>query len=280
MGLGLDSRPDPVQLHGVSEERVHFKSLKEGRVYTKPPSGQPDFNGPVAPPAGCQAEEAAEYLHQDWKRRLKYAVLWGSGKFEGQGVGRDYVWPMGTLLSSTVDRAVTYQRVSGTGGPDCCLSFGKKGDVTSMRYRILGRTGLRVSEIGLGARTMGRNTDDQESLRALNRALDLEINFFDTSDKYQGSEEVVAQVLKTRRQEIILATKGGQIRRNVFEPSPAYLTECLEGSLRRLQIETIDLYQLHQAGPDAMKRGDMWELLDRWKQEGKIRYYGFLWPTA
>ena len=149
-----------------------------------------------------------------------------------------------------------------------------------MRYRTLGRTGLRVSEIGLGARTIGRDTDDQESIRTINRALDLGVNFFDTAESYGDghSEEVFAQVLKTRRHEMILATKGGQVGPKVLDFSPEYMRKDLEASLRRLQIETIDLYQLHNGTPEATKQLEVYDFLDRCKQEGKIRYYGVSLP--
>lgn len=151
-----------------------------------------------------------------------------------------------------------------------------------MEYRTLGRTGLQVSEVGLGARTIGRDTDDEESIRALHRAIDLGVNFFDTADAYGDghSEELFAQVLKTRRNEVILATKGGQVRRGVLDFSPEYITGALEASLRRLQIDTIDLYQLHNGTPEAVEQGDVFDLLDRFKRDGKIRYYGVsLWDS-
>ena len=152
-----------------------------------------------------------------------------------------------------------------------------------MRYRIMGRTDLRVSEIGFGARRVGRNTDDQESIRAIHRAIDLGINFFDTADSYGDghSEELFAQVLKTRRHEMVLSTKGGELymaqpRRRSFEPD--YITSALEASLRRLQTDTIDLYQLHNGTPEAVKSGGVMERLERHKQEGKVRFYGVsLW---
>ena len=152
-----------------------------------------------------------------------------------------------------------------------------------MQYRTLGRTGLRVSEIGFGAMTIGGEifgaTDDQESLRALHRAIDLGINFIDTADAYgQGhSEELLAQVLKTRRNEVILATKGGNqftVRQGLRNFDPDYITSALEQSLKRLQIETIDLYQLHNPSAEVMRRGDIFARLDRFKREGKIRFYG------
>jgi len=122
-------------------------------------------------------------------------------------------------------------------------------------------------------------TDDQESLRALHRAIDLGINFIDTADAYgRGhSEELLAQVLKTRRNEVILATKGGNqftVRQGLRNFDPDYITSALEQSLKRLQIETIDLYQLHNPSAEVMRRGDIFDRLDRFKREGKIRFYG------
>ena len=152
-----------------------------------------------------------------------------------------------------------------------------------MHYRTLGRTGLRVSDVGFGAMTIGGEvfgaTDDQESLRALHRALDLGMNFIDTADAYgRGhSEELIAQVLKTRRNEVVLATKGGNqftVRQGLRNFDPDYITSALEASLKRLQIETIDLYQLHNPSQEVMRRGEIFARLDRCKREGKIRFYG------
>src|SRR5215831_8298765 len=152
-----------------------------------------------------------------------------------------------------------------------------------MHYRTLGRTGLKVSDIGFGAMTIGGEvfgaTDDQESLRALHKALDLGMNFIDTADAYgRGhSEELLAQVLKTRRNEVVLATKGGNqftVRQGLRNFDPDYIASALEASLKRLQIETIDLYQLHNPPQEVMRRGEIFARLDRCKREGKIRFYG------
>ncbi|MGE0680202.1 MAG: aldo/keto reductase [Candidatus Binatia bacterium] len=152
-----------------------------------------------------------------------------------------------------------------------------------MQYRTLGRTGLQVSDVGFGAMTIGGEifgvTDDQESLRTLHRALDLGMNFIDTADAYgRGhSEELLAQLLKTRRKEVILATKGGNqftVRQGLRNFDPDYITSALEASLKRLQIDAIDLYQLHNPSPEVMRRGEIFERLDRFKREGKIRFYG------
>ena len=152
-----------------------------------------------------------------------------------------------------------------------------------MQYRTLGRTNLRVSDVGFGAMTIGGEifgaTDDQESLRALHRALDIGLNFIDTADAYgRGhSEELLGQLLKTRRKEVVLATKGGNqftVRQGLRNFAPDYITSALEASLKRLQIDTIDLYQLHNPSPEVMRQGAIFERLDRFKREGKIRFYG------
>src|ERR1700730_5421026 len=152
-----------------------------------------------------------------------------------------------------------------------------------MEYHTLGRTGLRVSDIGFGAMTIGGEifgaTDDSESLRALNRALDLGMNFIDTADAYGHghSEELIARLLTTRRQEVVLATKGGNqftVRQGLRNFDPDYITAALEQSLKRLQIETIDLYQLHNPSQEVMRRGEIFDRLERFKRKGKIRFYG------
>jgi aryl-alcohol dehydrogenase-like predicted oxidoreductase len=158
-----------------------------------------------------------------------------------------------------------------------------------MEYRTLGRTGLRVSDVGFGAMTIGGEvfgaTDDRESLRALHHALDVGMNFFDTADAYgRGhSEELIAQVLKTRRKEVVLATKGGNqytVRQGLRNFDLDYISGALEASLKRLQIDTIDLYQLHNPSAEVMRRGEIFELLDRFRREGKIRFYGVSLETT
>ncbi len=158
-----------------------------------------------------------------------------------------------------------------------------------MEYRTLGRTGLRVSDVGFGAMTIGGEvfgaTDDNESLKALHHALDVGMNFIDTADAYGHghSEELIAQVLKTRRKEVVLATKGGNqymVRQGLRNFEPEYISGALERSLQRLQIDAIDLYQLHNPSAEVMQRGEIFELLDRFKREGKIRFYGVSLETV
>jgi aryl-alcohol dehydrogenase-like predicted oxidoreductase len=90
-------------------------------------------------------------------------------------------------------------------------------------------------------------------------------------------------VLKTRRKEVVLATKGGNqytVRQGLRNFDPAYIAGALEQSLRRLQIDAIDLYQLHNPSAEVMRHGEIFDLLDRVKREGKIRHYGVSLETA
>ena len=87
---------DNVSLDELRE--AAFLALHKVRVYTKAPTGQPDFDAPILLKRGSAVEDTAQALHKDWRRRLKYALLWGSGKFDGQRVGRDYVVSDGDVL--------------------------------------------------------------------------------------------------------------------------------------------------------------------------------------
>jgi aryl-alcohol dehydrogenase-like predicted oxidoreductase len=152
-----------------------------------------------------------------------------------------------------------------------------------MQYRILGKTGLRVSAVGLGTMVHAGHfgpMNDSESLDAIDAAMDLGVNFIDTSDAYGAgySENLLGQALRGKRDRVILATKGGNVmvgpdrgRRNF---SPEYISRVMDESLKRLQTDYIDLYQLHNPTVDVIERGDVWEVLDRAKQAGKIRHYG------
>src|SRR5450756_2886557 len=123
-----------------------------------------------------------------------------------------------------------------------------------MEYRELGRTGWKVSTVGLGTWAMGSSwgaVDDRESLATLNRALDLGVNFFDTADVY-GSEPLLGRLRRQRSEPFYIATKLGAR----LNPDPrAYdrknMTASVEGSLRDLGVETIDLMQLHVPPPEV-----------------------------
>lgn len=150
-----------------------------------------------------------------------------------------------------------------------------------MLYRELGRTGWRVSGVSFGAWAIGSawgpvNTDD--SLRALHRAVDLGVNFFDTADVYGDghSERLLAQLKRKRSEEIIVATKAG--RRLDPHLADGYnaknLTAFVERSLCNLNAETLDLLQLHCPPTEVYYRPEVFAALDDLAAQGKIRYYG------
>jgi aryl-alcohol dehydrogenase-like predicted oxidoreductase len=156
-----------------------------------------------------------------------------------------------------------------------------------MKKRTLGSTDLQVSEIGFGAWAIGGNahgnsygpTDNAESIRAIETAVSLGCTFFDTADFYGHgqSEELLGKALKSYRKDIIIATKGG--RDFYHEPpglnfSEEYLTFAVEQSLKRLDTDHIDLYQLHNPPFSLIERGHVFDVLDKLKAQGKIRYYG------
>lgn len=161
-----------------------------------------------------------------------------------------------------------------------------------MKYRTLGKTGLKVSEIGFGAWAIGGpamagdipigwgDVKEEESIRAIAKARELGINFFDTADFYGlgHSEELLGKVLKPFWNEIILATKvghellsDGTIKLNY---SKNYIIEACERSLKRLQKDVIDVYQLHSARMIHLEQGECIEAMEKLQQDGKIRYWG------
>jgi aryl-alcohol dehydrogenase-like predicted oxidoreductase len=150
-----------------------------------------------------------------------------------------------------------------------------------MRYRELGRTGWKVSEISLGAWAIGGDwgkVNDQESLAALNRAIDLGVNFIDTADVYGDgrSERLVAEVLKGRSEKVRVATKAG--RRLDPHTADGYndsnLRKFVERSLRNLRTDCLDLVQLHCPPTEVYYRPEVFDALDKLMAEGKIQYYG------
>ena len=166
-----------------------------------------------------------------------------------------------------------------------------------MEYRILGRSGVQVSGIGLGCWAIGGpfwrgdqpvgwgNVDDNQSRAALERALELGVTFFDTSDVYGcgHSERILGQVLADRRKRVVIATKFGNIfdeqTRRITGASgePAHIRRACEASLRRLRTEYIDLYQFHIGNYDLARIDEVIETLEELVDQGKIRWYG--WST-
>jgi aryl-alcohol dehydrogenase-like predicted oxidoreductase len=150
-----------------------------------------------------------------------------------------------------------------------------------MHYRELGRTGWTVSEVSFGAWAIGSAwgpVDDSESLAALNKAIDLGVNFIDTADVYGDghSEQLIAQVLKSRREEVIVATKAGRrLDPHVADGyNAANLTSFVERSLKNLDTDCLDLVQLHCPPTEVFYRPEVFGALDDLVKAGKIRYYG------
>jgi aryl-alcohol dehydrogenase-like predicted oxidoreductase len=150
-----------------------------------------------------------------------------------------------------------------------------------MKFRPLGKTGIRVSEISFGTWAIGGSwgqTDESESLRALDKAMDEGVNFFDTADVYGDgrSERLLAQATKGKEDHIHIATKfcrAGDIH-DPYTYSEAQVREWCEASLKRLNKETIDLYQIHCPPLAILKEGSVFGVLDKLQSEGKIRAYG------
>lgn len=164
--------------------------------------------------------------------------------------------------------------------------------------RTLGRTGIGVSALGFGCWAIGGEwqsadgqplgwgrVDDEESVRAVRRALDLGVTFFDTADTYGAghSERVLGRALGKRRADVVVATKWG----NVFDEetrtltgaddTPEYARRALTASLRRLDTDHIDLYQLHLSDADPARAAELRDLCEEFVREGLIRAYA--WST-
>jgi aryl-alcohol dehydrogenase-like predicted oxidoreductase len=150
-----------------------------------------------------------------------------------------------------------------------------------MNYRSLGRTGWQVSEISFGAWALGADwgfVSEEDALDALHAALDEGVNFIDTADVYGDgrSERLIAQVLKDRPEEVYVATKAG--RR--LDPhvaggyNQAKLTAFVERSLRNLEVEALDLLQLHCPPTEVYYMPETFAVLDDLVQAGKVKYYG------
>ncbi len=147
-----------------------------------------------------------------------------------------------------------------------------------MRYNLLGNSNLKISQLSFGC--MSLDGDHEANAQLLHKALDRGINYFDTADVYQNgfNEITLGKAFKEIRQQVVIATKvGNQIRKDGngfnWNPTKAYILKSVDESLKRLQTDYIDLYQLH-GGTMEDPIDEAIEAFEQLKVEGKIRYYG------
>ena len=151
-----------------------------------------------------------------------------------------------------------------------------------MKYRKLGKTGLKVSEISLGTWQVGgkwgSSFNDKSADEIINRAIDSGVNFIDTADVYENglSEKAVGRVIRSRSEEVYVASKcGRQISPHISKGyAPDVLQKYVEDSLKRLGIETLDLIQLHCPPTEVYYRPEIFERFERLKEQGKIKNLG------
>jgi aryl-alcohol dehydrogenase-like predicted oxidoreductase len=150
-----------------------------------------------------------------------------------------------------------------------------------MKYRELGKTGMKISEVSFGAWAIGADwgsVDDKDSLAALHRAIDLGINFIDTADVYGmgRSEKLISRLRKERSEQIYVATKAGRkLDPHIAEKyTPQNIRGFIEQSLKNLQMEALDLVQLHCPPTPVYYTPELFDALDGMVKEGLIKNYG------
>src|SRR6059058_6387030 len=161
-----------------------------------------------------------------------------------------------------------------------------------MQHRDLGRTGIRVSAIGFGGWAIGGSaeasgaplgwgrTSDDESLSAIRRAREMGVTLYDTADSYGfgRSESLLGIVLSRYRQEVVIATKVGVVRTMSGELkkdfSRQHIFHAVDGSLKRLRTDYIDLYQMHNPSIEDLRHEEIQDAMERLQDAGKVRFWG------
>ena len=150
-------------------------------------------------------------------------------------------------------------------------------DKTKIEKRVLGRTGLQVSVLGFGGAEIGYERTQVEAVeRLLGNALDAGLNVIDTAECYIDSEELIGNAVSHRRGEYYLFTKCGHSSGLDYPDwNPKLLTESINRSLKRLKTDYLDLVQLHSCSADVLRSGEVIEVLQRARDEGKTRFIGY-----
>jgi aryl-alcohol dehydrogenase-like predicted oxidoreductase len=159
-----------------------------------------------------------------------------------------------------------------------------------MEYRTLGRTGLKVSVIGFGSLSVGRNwpnwrkeqqdfsrPDEERAIALLRAAVESGVNFIDTAPAYFKSEEIIGKAFKGMRDKVIIATKCGEWfdgEHSVYNYSFDETKKFIDNSLKLLQTDYIDLLQIHSASPDVIRGGETLAAMKEAQREGKVRFLG------
>lgn len=205
------------------------------------------------------------------------------------------------LVAQMIDSLRIYERVT-SGHAIRAHSFSLMPSMNfegeeNMFKRFLGKSNLQVSAVGMGCWAIGgpwwkgtqpvgwSQVDDNESIRAIHRAIDLGVTFFDTADTYGcgHSERIVGKAIAGKRDSLVIATKFGQAFDEVTKQgtgqnvTPEYIMQACDASLRRLNIDVIDLYQLHVKEVDIAQGAIVRDTLEELVAQGKIRWYG--WST-
>lgn len=146
-----------------------------------------------------------------------------------------------------------------------------------MDKRQLGKTDMHVTRLGIGLSEIGSDVTAETASEVLNTALDIGINFLDTAECYDDSEELLGRAVSHRRKEFFLATKTGHVSGDITGEnwSAKVLRDSIDRSLKRMKTDYVDLLQLHSCSVQVLEKGEVIQILQEAKQAGKTRYIGY-----